>query len=353
VHAYPEGELFFPDSPIVRVAGTFGETVLLETIVLSILNHDCAVAAAASRIVHAAAERPCVDMGGRRTHEDAAVDAARAAYIAGFAATSNLEAGRRFAMPTMGTAAHAFTLVHDDELIAFRAQLAALGSDTTLLVDTYDTEAGIRNAVAAANEIGCDGPGAVRIDSGDFVETTRQARALLDHLGAHATKIVVSGDLDEFEIARLENARDVDGRGRAPIDSYGVGTRLVTGSGHPTAGFVYKLVDVDGRAVAKHSVGKATVGGDKRAYRRFGSDGRACAELLVVGDDDIGADARPLEVAIYVNGDAVEPPDLGAARAQHVRACAEFPPETFAVEPGAPALRATLTRAAAKEEVRD
>jgi nicotinate phosphoribosyltransferase len=155
------------------------------------------------------------------------------------------------------------------------------------------------------------------------------------------------------ESARLENARDVDGRGRAPIDSYGVGTRLVTGSGHPTAGFVYKLVDVDGRAVAKHSVGKATVGGDKRAYRRFGSDGRACAELLVVGDDDIGADARPLEVAIYVNGDAVEPPDLGAARAQHVRACAEFPPETFAVEPGAPALRATLTRAAAKEEVRD
>jgi nicotinate phosphoribosyltransferase len=336
VHAYAEGETYFPGSPVARVEAPFGEAVLLETLVLSILNHDSAVASAAARISIAAGDAvPLVDMGGRRTHEDAAVDAARAAYIAGFAATSNLEAGRRYGIPTAGTAAHAFTLVHDDEYEAFVAQLRALGAGTTLLVDTFDTEAGLRTAVRAAHDLGHAGPGAVRIDSGDVAQETRRARTLLDELGATETKIVVSGDLDEFEIDRLER----DARGRAPIDSYGVGTRLVTGSGHPTAGFVYKLVEVGGRPVAKRSVGKATVGGNSRAYRSVDDAGHATKELLVaIGVAPSGA--RPLETVVFAAGDPIEPPTLGVARAHHRLARAELPVRALAIDPGEPVLRA-------------
>src|SRR5207244_4365597 len=164
VSGYPEGELYFPGSPILTVSGTFAECVILETLILSVLNHDCAVAAGAARMVTAARGRPVIEMGSRRTHEDAAVAAARAAYLAGFAFTSNLEAGRRYGIPTAGTAAHAFTLLHDDERAAFEAQVAALGAGTTLLVDTYDITRGIELAV----EVAGPGLGAVRIDSGDL-----------------------------------------------------------------------------------------------------------------------------------------------------------------------------------------
>src|SRR5215213_2462257 len=176
VDGYPEGELFFPGSPILSVSGTFADAVLLETLALSILNHDCAVAAAAARMVTAAGDRPLIEMGSRRTHEEAAVAAARAAYLAGFAGTSNLAAGQRYGVPTMGTAAHAFTLLHGTEKEAFRAQLDALGLGTTLLVDTYDISQGIRTAVEVA------GPelGAIRIDSGDLAVLAVHARELLD-----------------------------------------------------------------------------------------------------------------------------------------------------------------------------
>src|SRR4051794_20967693 len=199
VWGYGEGECFVPGSPLLVVEGTFAEAVLLETVVLSILNHDCAIAAAASRMTVAGQGRPCLEMGSRRTQEEAAVAAARAAYVAGFVGTSNLEAGRRYGIPTIGTAAHAFTLVHDDERAAFRAQVDSLGVGTTLLVDTYDIEAGIRQAVSVA------GPelGAVRIDSGDLVVETRKARQLLDSLGATATKIIITSDLDEYAIEEL------------------------------------------------------------------------------------------------------------------------------------------------------
>ena len=224
IDGYPEGELYFPHSPMLTVSGTFAEAVLLETLTLSILNHDSAVAAAAARMVTAAAGRPIIEMGTRRTHEQAAVAAARAAYLAGFASTSNLAAARRYGIPTAGTAAHAFTLLHDDERAAFAAQVAALGPGTTLLVDTYDITAGIDTAVDVA------GPelGAIRIDSGDVGVLARQAREQLDGLGANGTKIVVSGDLDEFAIAGLA---------AAPVDAYGAGTAVVTGSGAPTAGW--------------------------------------------------------------------------------------------------------------------
>jgi len=259
---YAEGETYAAGSPVLTVEGCLGEGLLLETLVLSVLNHDTAVASAAARMVLAAGRRPLLEMGSRRTHEQAAVAAARAAYVAGFAMTSNLEAGRRHGIPTAGTSAHAFTLAHAEELDAFAAQVASLGPGTTLLVDTYDTEQGIRNAVRAAGT----GLGAIRLDSGDPLEEVPRARAVLDELGAVRTRIIVTGDLDEHQIAALATY---------PVDSYGVGTSVVTGSGSPTAGFVYKLVAVartpGARAplvpVAKRSAGKTTVGGRKWAYR--------------------------------------------------------------------------------------
>ena len=255
ITGYREGELFFPNSPVLVVEGTFAEAVILETLVLSVLNYDSAVASAAARMVAAADGRPLAEMGSRRTGERSAVAAARAAYIAGFGATSNLLAGREWGVPTMGTAAHAFTLLHDSEEEAFRAQVAALGSGTTLLVDTYDIPAAVDLAVRVAGT----GLGAVRIDSGDLPVLVKQVRAQLDGLGAVNTKITVTNDLDEFTIAALR---------AAPVDSYGVGTSLVTGSGHPASGMVYKLVahTIDSGewvSVAKKSAEKATVGGRK------------------------------------------------------------------------------------------
>jgi nicotinate phosphoribosyltransferase len=268
IDGYPEGELYFPHSPVLTISGSFADAVVLETLALSILNHDSAIAAAAARMVTAAAGRPIIEMGSRRTHEEAAVAAARAAYLAGFASTSNLEAARRYGVPTAGTAAHAFTLLHDDERAAFAAQIAAVGRDTTLLVDTYDITRGIELAVDVA------GPelGAVRIDSGDLGVLAQHARQQLDRLGATDTHIVVSGDLDEFAIAAL---------GATPVNSYGAGTAVVTGSGAPTAGMVYKLVEVDGRRVAKRSENKESHGGRKTALRSHKPTGTAIEEIVV------------------------------------------------------------------------
>ncbi|MBB1009750.1 nicotinate phosphoribosyltransferase, partial [Dietzia sp. SLG510A3-3B2-2] len=221
VDGYAEGELFFPGSPVLSIRGGFAECVVLETLVLSVLNHDSAIASAAARMTSAAYGRPIIEMGSRRTHEEAAVAAARAAYLTGFASTSNVEATRRHGVPSAGTSAHSFTLLHTgpegpDEAAAFRSQVKTLGVDTTLLVDTYD----IAKGVATAIEVAGPGLGGVRIDSGDLGVLARQVRGQLDALGARDTRIVVSGDLDEYAIAALR---------AEPVDVYGVGTRLVTG----------------------------------------------------------------------------------------------------------------------------
>lgn len=301
IHGYPEGETYFAESPVLTVTGTFAECVLLETLILSILNHDSAIAAAASRMTSAAVDRPCIEMGSRRTHEEAAVAAARAAAIAGFSATSNLEAGRRYGLETTGTSAHAFTLLHDDEMAAFQGQIAALGSDTTLLVDTYDVAAGVRRAIDAAGT----GLGAVRIDSGDLGQLAVEVRRQLDSLGARDTKIVVTSDLDEHAIAALAVA---------PVSAYGVGTRLVTGSGAPTCGMVYKLVAREAangmiEPVGKTSPSKFTRGGRKTANRVTGIDGRAQSEVLLVGPEgpvgawrSEGGQARALQVPLVLDG---------------------------------------------------
>jgi len=325
VDGYAEGELFFPGSPVLTVRAPFAEGVLLETLVLSVLNHDSAIASAAARMVTAACERPCIEMGSRRTHEEAAVAAARAAYLAGFASTSNLEAGHRYGVPTTGTSAHAFTLLHDDEESAFRAQVATLGVGTTLLVDTYDVDQGIRTAVKVA------GPelGAIRLDSGDLPTLAAHARELLDELGATRTRIIVTSDLDEYAIA---------GMMAAPVDGYGVGTSLVTGSGAPTMGMVYKLVERDGVAVAKRSLGKPSVGGRKSAVRRHDASGTATAEV-VTSEPVLPRDGdRPLIVELVRGGEICTPASpreaLAAARAHHQRAREAMPAEAFALSRG-------------------
>lgn len=328
---YPEGELYFPGSPVLTVSGTFADCVVLETLVLSVLNHDCAVAAAAARMVIAAGSRPVIEMGSRRTHEQAAVAAARAAYLVGFAATSNLAAGAGYGIPTAGTAAHAFTLLHDSEADAFRAQLAALGVDTTLLVDTYDITAGIRAAVEVA---GTD-LGGVRIDSGDLAVHAHAARRQLDALGARSTQVVLSGDLDEHALAALA---------AAPVDVYGVGTAVVTGSGAPTAGLVYKLVEVDGRPVAKRGSDKASVGGRKLALRRHRATGTATAEVLLIGADPPGGQPanvlgeRHLQVPFLRGGSPVPAASLDQSRSHHREVMITLPWEGLKLSPGEPAI---------------
>jgi nicotinate phosphoribosyltransferase len=330
VQGYPEGELYFPHSPLLTVSGSFAEAVILETLVLSILNHDAAIAAAAARMVTAAQGRPIIEMGSRRTHERSAVAAARAAYLAGFASTSNLAAGREFGVPTAGTAAHAFTLLHDDEAAAFRAQIDMLGAGTTLLVDTYDITQGIATAVEVA------GPdlGAIRIDSGDLGVMARHARSQLDELGARSTRIVLSGDLDEFAIAALA---------AAPVDAYGAGTAVVTGSGAPTAGLVYKLVEVDGHPVAKRSEHKASSGGLKRAFRSHKPTGTALEELVVTDADWTPPEgARALQVAMIRAGNVVDSTTLEQARAHLAAVLVSLPWDGLKLSRGEPAIATRL-----------
>ncbi len=317
IWGYGEGEMYFPGSPVLSVESTFAEGVVLETLLLSIYNHDSAIASAASRMTRAAGDRPIIEMGSRRTHELAAVAAARAAYVAGFSATSNLAAKQRYGVPSAGTSAHAFTLIHDSERDAFTAQVRSLGSSTTLLVDTYDVEAAVRAAVEIA------GPelGAVRIDSGDLGMVADQVRRQLDGLGATGTRIIVTSDLDEHSIASLASA---------PVDGYGVGTSLVTGSGHPTCGFVYKLVargDTDGDMVdvAKTSPGKPTIGGRKAAHRLLDGHGTAYAELVRAHGPEPLAPSRALLRVLVDDGEIVGRESLDAARDRHSRAREELP----------------------------
>lgn len=342
IWGYPEGEVFFPGSPLLTIESSFAEGVLLETLALSILNADSAVATAASRMVQAANGRPLAEMGSRRTGERSAVTAARAAYIAGFAASSNLEAGRSYGVPTMGTAAHSFTLLHDSEREAFEAQVATLGVDTTLLIDTYDIEQGVRTAVeVAGTELG-----AVRIDSGDLPVVVAQVRELLDELGATQTRITVTNDLDEYTVAALS---------ASPVDSFGVGTSVVVGSGSPTMGMVYKLVARTGEdgewvPVAKKSADKASVGGRKSVRRVFDARGKARSEMIFLGDgpggehegDTLSEANREVLVPMMIDGELqaghTGREGIALARERHRRVVTELPHVAMSLTRGDPAI---------------
>jgi nicotinate phosphoribosyltransferase len=331
IWGYPEGEVYFPYSPLMIVESTFAEAVLLETVLLSILNHDSAIASAASRMTWAANGRPCIEMGSRRTHEEAAVASARAAYIVGFDTTSNLAARQRYGVPTAGTSAHSFTLLHDTERDAFTAQVESLGCGTSLLVDTYD----IAEAVKLGVQIAGTELGAVRIDSGDLGVLAQQVREQLDGLGATGTRIIVTSDLDEYAIAGLA---------AAPVDGYGVGTALVTGSGHPTCGFVYKLVAREGADgemvdVAKQSKDKSSIGGRKYALRRRDTAGVAEAEVIGIGAAPVDdGDDRPLLVPLVKAGEVVGREDLATIRARHLASRDELPMRARQLSRGEPVI---------------
>ncbi|WP_442942856.1 nicotinate phosphoribosyltransferase [Nocardia sp. NBC_01503] len=339
IDGYREGELYFPGSPILTVRGTFAECVLLETLALSIYNHDSAIAAAAARMVSAAAGRRMIEMGSRRTHELAAPSASRAAYLAGLDATSNLEAVRSFGVPGAGTSAHAFTLLHsgsdgEHEADAFRSQIAALGVGTTLLVDTFD----ITRGVATAIEVAGTELGGVRIDSGDLGVLAGQVRKQLDALGATRTRIVVSGDLDEYAIAALR---------AEPVDVYGVGTSLVTGSGAPTAGMVYKLVEVEGVPVAKRSSHKESRGGTKKAVRLSRSTGTLVEEIVYPATgtrpEPNGYQVRDLQVALVRGGKVLDDqPTLQESRALVAQGLISLPWEGLKLSAGEPAIPTTF-----------
>ena len=334
VRGYREGELFFAGSPVLEIEGTFAEAVILETLVLSILNYDSAVATAASRMVTAAEGKPLIEMGSRRTSEASGVAAARAAFIAGFDATSNLEAGRTWGVPTRGTAAHSFTLLHDSEEAAFRSQVDAFGPDTTLLIDTFDIPTAVETAVRVAG----GKLGAVRVDSGDLPSLVRSVRAQLDALGATETRIVVTNDLNENTIAALRGS---------PVDVFGVGTAVVTGSGAPAAGMVYKLVEHQDDAgnwvaVSKRSSEKQNPAGRKDATRRL-VDGVATEEIVDLGPKDSGAaSGRALIHPIITNGVARDEyrgtSGVRLAREHHAHALAELPEEGRRLSPGDPAI---------------
>ena len=334
IDGYAEGELYFPGSPILTVRGTFAEAVMLETLALSVLNHDSAIASAAARMVTAAGSRPIIEMGSRRTHEEAAVAASRAAYLAGLSATSNLEAAHRHGVPSAGTSAHSFTLVHTtadgpDEKTAFAAQIAKLGVGTTLLVDTYDITQGVANAI----EVAGSQLGGVRIDSGDLGVLARQVRKQLDDLGATGTRIVVSGDLDEYAIASLR---------AEPVDVYGVGTSLVTGSGAPTAGMVYKLVEVDGLPVAKRASHKESRGGAKTAVRTAKQSGTIVEEVIYPSggsEPTLDLPARPLQIPLVRGGKPVEGlPSLTQSRNHLAAGLVSLPWEGLGLSHGDPAI---------------
>jgi nicotinate phosphoribosyltransferase len=334
IDGYSEGELYFPGSPILSVRGSFAECVVLETIALSILNHDSAIASAAARMVSAAAGRRMIEMGSRRAHELAAPSSSRAAYLAGFDATSNLEAVRTFGVPGAGTSALHSAADGAHEAAAFRSQIEALGVGTTLLVDTFDITQGVATAIEVA------GPelGGVRLDSGDLGVLARQVREQLDGLGATKTRIVVSGDLDEYAIAALR---------AEPVDAYGVGTSLVTGSGAPTAGMVYKLVEVDGLPVAKRSSHKESRGGTKKAVRLARRTGTVVEEIVypAAGTEPAadGFEVRELLVPLVRGGEVVDGlPTLADSRKLVSLGLVSLPWEGLKLSDGDPAIPTTF-----------
>lgn len=325
---------------MLTVEGTFADCTFLETLLLSILNHDYAVASAAPCMAIATHGRPCMDMGARRAHEHAAVSTACAAIVGGFQGASDPEATKRHGTRRIGIAAHAFTPLHDTERDVFDSQVVKLGTGTTLLADTYGIRQDVISAVEVARVTGGE-LGAVRLDFGDLVAEAFKVRGQLDVIGATTTKITMTSDLDEYAIVVL---------GAAPTDSCGVGTKLMTGSGVLTAALVYKVIqheDSNGQIVSatKKAESKSTVGGCKVAGRVMGEDGYATEELLPAGMSFeegqaplTGWGVRPLQVQL-VRGGQVDtevwgPETLPRAREHHLRARSELPYQVWRLSEG-------------------
>lgn len=326
VDAMPEGTAFFPNEPVLRITAPLAEAQLVETALLAIVNFQTTIASKAVRIVEAALGRPVLEFGARRAHGlDAALNAARAAHIAGCASTSFVEAGRRFGIPLVGTMAHSWVLAAESETAAFRDYASLFGPRSVMLLDTYDV-------VAAARAVAASGltPSAVRLDSGDLSRLSREVRGILDAAGLAATRIVVSGDLDEWKVRDLA-------AGGAPVDAYAVGTALATSDDAPALGGVYKLVEVEGpsglRPVMKRSPGKETRPGAKQVWRVFEA-GRAARDIVALVADPAPPDGAALLVPQMRAGRRLGPaPDVHLLRARCLEQTARLPRPLLALEP--------------------
>jgi len=307
VWAMPEGTAFFSNEPVLRVSGPIIQAQVVETFLLTAVTFESMVATKAARVVEAAKGRPVADFGSRRAHgPEAAVRAARASYIGGCASTSNVYAGMRLGIPVTGTAAHSWIMAHDSEIEAFENYFRVFPDHTTLLIDSYDTIEGARRATGIGPKVR-----GVRIDSGDIVEQSKQVRNILDDADMTETKIVASGDLDEYEIERLLDAG-------ALLDMFGVGTKMVTSADAPHLGGVYKLVEVaDGGEAhyrAKFSEGKVTYPGSKQVWRQTDKDGFFEKDMISMSDEKIeGADSL-LEPVMEKGRIVIPKPSIGDVR---------------------------------------
>ncbi len=316
VWAAPEGTALFADEPWLRIVAPLPEAQFVESRLINLLHLETLIASKAARCVLAAGGRALIDFGMRRAHgAEAACLAARAAAIAGFAGTATVEAGRRFGLPLFGTMAHSFVQAHDSEREAFAGYARCHPDHTTLLIDTYDTLAATREVVALVR--GGARVGAVRIDSGDLLEGSRAVRAILDGGGCGAVQILASGNLDELEIARLCAAG-------APIDAFGVGTRLDTSADAPYLDCAYKLEEYAGRPRRKRSWGKATWPGRKQVYRRHGADGLIVADVVALEDER--PPGEPLLECVMRGGRRLRPSEpIAALAARTARSLAALP----------------------------
>jgi nicotinate phosphoribosyltransferase len=333
IDAVPEGTAVFANEPLLRVRAPIVEAQIVETFLLSAVNHATMIASKAARVVLAAETAKVIEFGTRRTHPEAALDAARAAYAVGFVGTSNVEAGRRFGVPVMGTAAHMWTMAHPSEEAAFAAYTEVFPSASILLIDTYDTLRGAERAARIAK----DKLRGVRLDSGDLASLSRAVRVILDEHGCRSAQIVASGDLNEHRIAELRRAG-------APIDLYGVGTDLVASIDAPALGGVYKLVELerDGEAhpIAKFSEGKATFPGAHQVLRARDASGTLAGDVIALANeppDRTWGAAEPLLVPAMRGGRRVAPAEpIAAVRARSERELRSLPAELLLLEEPTP-----------------
>ena len=286
VWAIPEGRIFFADEPVLEITAPIIEAQLVETFVINQIHLQSLIATKASRCVHSAAGRPLADFALRRTHgTDAGMKVARASYLAGFAGTSNVKAGQHYAIPLVGTMAHSFVMSFEREIDAFRAYVASFPNNAILLIDTYDTLSGAKNAVQVAKEmlgrrqklIG------VRIDSGDLAAQARAVRGVFDAAGLREVKIIGSGGLDEFDLAEFSAAN-------VPFDSYGVGTKMGMSADAPWTDMSYKLVEYDNRPVLKRSTGKVSCPGRKQVFRWRDGAGQFVRDAIAQRNENLGGE---------------------------------------------------------------
>ena len=327
--AIPEGTVFFPDEPILRVTAPLPQAQLVETRLMNLVHFETVIASKAARMVLAAPGRQLVDFGLRRAHgAEAGLLAARASYLAGFAGTATVLAGREFAIPIVGTMAHSFIQAHDDEATAFERFARVRPQALTLLIDTYDTERAAGIVARLAPRLAAEGItiSAVRLDSGDLAAHARAVRAILDAAGLPAIRILGSGGLDEHRLQALC-------RGGAPIDGFGVGTSLTTASDAAALDCAYKLQEYAGRARRKRSEGKATWPGRKQVFRRYHPDGTIAGDVVALLGENVRGEAL-LQPAMRGGRRMAGFPGLEAARARAAASLAQLPEALRRLEPG-------------------